>query len=393
MFAQYISETSQEQDTELRLFYRKNQFILATVVAAGFTSNGFGVTQYGSVRKPFLFDVTTFTTTLNLPVTDKVEVVKMSAGQMATRIKKAATDETIEPLTIIMNDNEANLAASAEKLAASGKTEDLIQYFREKLKVSKPVKKGSSSKTIEIDRDGLNLIDTDAFADMYSKTHHNLTLNSKELSQDITAKNELMKQLSPYLKKRERDKLSKKISKGDSLQIDKELLPEFPRKMVGKYIVQRGPNCFHAALAFHGAKMTSSSLINVKTETGYHRAMINYDELWRVLNGNFYEVDPDTVPLKYGDMLVFFDVPEEVADDLKYPVDFKWIRHTATYLFGGYTFSKGSKSPNTPYTVRTLADEWKTWKKYTKNLGVKIYRQSTNSVRANPPMDLVDWLY
>lgn len=317
----------------------------------------------------------------------------MTAGQMSTRIKKSSSDETIEPLTIIMNENEANLAASAEKLATEGKADDLINYFRERLKISKPVKKGSTSKTIEIDAEGLNLIDTDAFADMYSKTHHNLTLNSKELNRDITAKNELMKQLTPYFKKKERARLSKKIRKGEPLQIDKEMLPEFPRKMVGKYIVQRGPNCFHAALAFHGPKMTSSSLINVKEETGYHRAMINYDELWRVLNGNFYEVDPDTVPLKYGDMLVFFDVPEDVADDLKTPVDFKWIRHTATYLFGGYTFSKGSKSPNTPYTVRTLADEWKTWKRYTKNLGVKIFRRSTTTVRANPPMDLVDWVY
>jgi hypothetical protein len=377
----------------LRVFYGKIQLLLLLPGLLGSSGAAKAVTQYEKVRKPFLFDITTFTTTLNLPVTDQVETVKMSNNQMQKRIAKSPTDETIEPLSIILNDNDTNISTVAEKLAASGKFDELSAYFREKLKTAKPVKKGASSKTIEIDADGLALIDNDAFADMYSKTHHILTINSKELRADATAKTELMKQLSPYLKKKDREKLLKKINAGEPVSVNKDMLPEFARKMVGKFIVQRGPNCFHAALAFHGPKMTASSLINVKSETGYHRAMINYDELWRVLNQNFYEVDPDSVPLKYGDMLVFFDVPEDIADDLKHPVDFKWIRHTATYLFGGYTFSKGSKSPNTPYTVRTMADEWRTWKKYTKNLGIKVFRRSTAKVRPNPPMDLVDWVY
>lgn len=374
-------------------FYGKLQLIAVAAIALATAEVGLAVTQYKSVRKPFLFDITTFTTKLNLPVIEQLEVVKMSKKQMTTRIEKSATDETIEPLTIILNENEANITSVSEKLAPSGKVNDLAAFFKEKLKTSEPVKKGSSAKTVEIDKKGLDLIDTDAFADLYSKTHHNLILNSKELKKDSAAKAELMKQLIPFLKKKERDKILSKINQGETIEISKELLPDFPRKMVGKYIVQRGPNCFHAALAFHGSELTSSSLINVKSETGYHRAMINYDELWRVLNQNFYEVDPDTAPLKYGDMMVFFDVPNDAAEDLNRAVDFKWIRHTATYLFSGYTFSKGSKSPNTPYTVRTLADEWHTWKRYTKNLGIKVFRRSSTSVRPNPPMDLVDWVY
>ncbi len=377
----------------MSIFCGKIQLIAAATIAFATADISLAVTQYKPVRKPFLFDITTFTTTLNLPVVERLEVVKMSKKQMATRIKKSATDEIVEPLTIILNENEANIVSVSEKLAPTGKVDELSAFFREKLKTSKPVKKGATAKTVEIDKTGLDLIDTDAFADLYSKMHHNLTLNSKELKKDTVAKSELMKQLIPFLKKKERDKILGKINRGEQIEVSKELLPDFPRKMVGKYIVQRGPNCFHAALAFHGPQLTSSSLINVKSETGYHRAMINYDELWRVLNQNFYEVDPDTVPLKYGDMMVFFDVPNDAAEDLQHPVDFKWIRHTATYLFGGYTFSKGSKSPNTPYTVRTLADEWRTWKRYTKNLGVKVFRRSTTSVRANPPMDLVDWVY
>lgn len=376
----------------MRAFYGKTQALVIAGLCT-FATTAAAVTQYDKGRKPFLFDITTFTTTLNLPVTEKVDIVKMSAKQMHKRIERSVKDETIEPLSLILNDNNTNIIQAAEKLAISGKVNELANYFRQKLATARPVKKGASSKTVELDATGLALIDYDAFADMYSKTHHTLTIDSKELRKDKNAKNELMKQLIPFISKKDRNKLLTKINKGEPIDIDTEMLPEFPRKMVGKYIIQRGPNCFHASLAFHGPQMTASSLINVKTESGYHRAMINYDELWRVLNKNFYEVDPDQAPLKYGDVLVFFDVPEEIASDLNHPVDFKWIRHTATYLFGGYTFSKGSKSPNTPYTVRTLADEWHTWKKYTQNLGIKVFRRSTTKVRATPPRDLADWMY
>jgi len=200
-----------------------------------------------------------------------------------------------------------------------------------------------------------------------------------------------MKQIRPFFGKSHRNKLMKKIRRGKPIKVSKHLLPNFAKKMIKKYIVYRGPNCFHAALAFHSPKLTSSSLINVKKEKGYHRAMINYDELWRAINHNFYEVKPDEQPLKYGDMLVFFDVPEDGEDT--HPINFKWIRHTATYLFGGYTFSKGSKSPNTPYTVRTLSEEWSTWKKFTKNLGIKVFRRAKHKVTRKPPKELVDWIY
>ena len=74
-------------------------------------------------------------------------------------------------------------------------------------------------------------------------------------------------------------------------------------------------------------------------------------------------------------------------------VNFKWIRHASTYLFNSYTFSKGSKSPNSPYIVGTLSDEWQTWKKFTKNLGIKVFRRNQNHVKKRPPKDLVDWIY
>jgi hypothetical protein len=377
-------------------FARSLRFYLALGACAGAllsAGDGLAVTQFKAKRKPFNFDITSFTTTLSLPVKDELETVKMSEAVMLKRLKEAPKDETIEPLTILMTDEEQQIIQMAEKIALQGKVDQFTDYLRGQLKKAKPTKKGMATKTVEIGAEGFDMVDRDAFSDLYSKSQHNLTIDTSTLKADKTLRREFMRQISPYFKKAERSALLSKIMKGQPIDVNTQLLPEFARKMVKKFTVYRGPNCFHAALAFQSPQLTSSSLINVKKETGYHRAMINYDELWRVLSENFYEVNPEKLPLKYGDMLVFFDVPEEDADDLDKPVDFKWIRHTATYLFGGYTFSKGSKSPNTPYTVRTLAEEWKTWKRYTENLGVKVFRRSQKTVKSHPPLDLTDWIY
>ena len=173
------------------------------------------------------------------------------------------------------------------------------------------------------------------------------------------------------------------------MSVDKDLLPSFPRKVVRRFVIYRGPNCFHASLAFHDRTLTRSNFFNVTREKGYHRAMINYDELWRILSSNFYQADHRASKIQYGDILVFFDIPEEPRK----VINFRWIRHTATYLFNGYTFSKGSKSADTPYTVKTLKEEWKTWSKISKNLAVKIFRRSTKRVKKRPPKDLTDWIY
>ena len=38
--------------------------------------------------------------------------------------------------------------------------------------------------------------------------------------------------------------------------------------------------------------ITRSPRVNLKRENGYHRAMINYDELWIALNTKLYEINP-----------------------------------------------------------------------------------------------------
>lgn len=369
------------------------KFLLALLPAAGLAPGAFAVSAQKPPRLPFFYDITSFTTTLSLPVTDTVETVKMDAAQLRERLDKAATDDTVEPLTLLLNDNATAIAQMAEKLSLQDSEEEFAEYLRKQLRHVKPTKDAAAGKTITITSKGFDLMDKEAFSDLYARTHHKLTLSTSDLRKDRSLRQEFMKQVSLYLAKDERKALLAKIAKNEAIDVDSQLLPDFAKQMVGKYVIYRGPNCFHAALAFQSPVLTSSSMINVKQESGYHRAMINYDELWRALGSGFYEVNPDKVPLKYGDMLVLFDVPADAENDVDVPVDFRWIRHTATYLFGGYTFSKGSKSPNTPYTVRTVADEWKTWKKYTNNLGLKVFRRSQKHVKSTPPVELADWIY
>jgi hypothetical protein len=311
---------------------------------------------------------------------------------MRARLKKSKTDDTVEPLSVTVTGNNTAIIGMAEKLALIDHSDDLAEYLRRAWKTAKPIRSGAASRTININDKAFSMIDPEALGEMYGRVHHKLTLSGAELKNSPATVKELMNQLSPFLSKVERRNLLQDINAGKTIDIDKEMLPKFAAKMVGKYVIHRGPNCFHAALAFQSPTLTSSSLINVKKEKGYHRAMINYDELWRVINTDFYEVDPDKVSLKYGDMLVFFEVPKNLVE-VGTSINFRWIRHAATYLFGGYTFSKGSKSPNTPYTIRTLSEEWNTWKHYTQNLGIKVFRRSQKHVKSQPPMDLADWIY
>ena len=90
-------------------------------------------------------------------------------------------------------------------------------------------------------------------------------------------------------------------------------------------------------------------------------------------------------------MVVFFNLPDDWNESM--PVSYRWIRHTATYLFGPYTFSKGSKSPDTPYSVKTVGEEWATWLEYSRSLGVKVYRRNQKITKNKLPEDLVDWIY
>jgi hypothetical protein len=377
-----------------RLFKTLQIPVMSVLGVAGpfCASESSAVTQYTKERKPFIFDSTPLHSILVLPLTDSVEKVKIPEFQLRERALKAAKDETVEPLTLTLPNGTAQKASLLEKVAAPEKVKDFEEYIDRVLQKEKKAE-AKTPKTVVIDENGLELISPEAFGDLFSRNHHNLTASGPELKNSPEVRRQLFKEIAPFLSRSEREDLSDRIKNGAAIEVDRFLLPEFAKKMVGKFISFRGPNCFHAALAFQSPKFTSSSWVNVKEEKGYHRAMINYDELWSILSRNFYEVPATEAPLKYGDILVFFDVPKAAEKDPSIPVDFHWIRHTATYLFNGYTFSKGSKSPNTPYLVRTLNEEWTTWKGYTKNLGLKIFRRSSKKIKVKPAFDATDWVY
>lgn len=345
------------------------------------------VTQYYKDTIGFTRSQLRLKSSLNLPLQAKTENIKIPLRKLKIRALKSAKDERIDPVQIYVPRDHQEIRKIAKKIARRKYRRKVEDLLIEKIKKQGP----SNRKRVRIDlaKSDLKYVRLSQIADVMSQEHRDVRINTKDLNRNRSLRSQFLSQIRFFLDIKQRKQIIKKLKSGQDLSVEDDLLPRFAEKMVKKFIVYRGPNCFHAALAFHDQAMTRSPAINVKEEPGYHRAMINYDELWRVINRHFYEVDPQKSPLKYGDMLVFFSTPRNAVE----PIDFRWIRHTSTYLFSNFTFSKGSKSPNTPYTVKTLDDEWKTWSSYAKNLGVKVYRRNSQIISKIPPTDLVDWIY
>ena len=357
---------------------------------AGFGEVGVAVTNAPvKVSIPFVTKQSQFRSSLNLPLSDHPEEIQLPRKKIKQRALESKKDSRVEPMTLIVNQKTGAMESIAEKIAKAGSEQRLLQILRQKFKTAEALPSKHGAKTLELDENVLRFVNARSLSELFKRTHHRLVLEAAGLPQE--KEGELLKQLTGFLDEKALGGLRAMLNKDKRISIDKYLLPDFPKKMIKKYIKFRGPNCFHAALAFHGGELSNSPYHNVKKEQGYHQAMVNYDELWRVLQSQFYEVDAQRSDLKYGDMIVFFDVPK--SHNPSKPLYFKWIRHTATYLFNGYTFSKGSKSPNTPYIVRTLSEEWTTWQKFSKNLGVKVFRRSQIHVRKRPPKALKDWIY
>lgn len=345
------------------------------------------ITEFQAITLPFTQDLNQLKASLNLPVSERLERISIPMKKMKMRAFNPKKDPTVEPISLTVSRSETALSQLVQRLSLGGKADFLQDNFLSKIR-----KLGPSTKTtvkIDLEPDDYRLINLQELAKELSKEHHVVTLRGKELAAEKNTWNEFRNQLSYILPSEQLTKIARKIKLGLDMSLDSELLPAFARKMVGKFIIYRGPNCFHASLAFYDQHLTRLPSINVKEEEGYHKSMINYDELWRVINSQFYEIDPRNSPLKYGDLLVFFGVPPESPKH----INFKWIRHTAVYLFGPYTFSKGSKSPNTPYSVKTLEEEWSTWRDLTQNLGLKVYRRQLNVSSGPLPSSRDDWIY
>jgi hypothetical protein len=364
---------------------------IISVIAILLTSAeaSYGVTA-PTPRRPidFQYNPAAFRSDLNLPMAIHDRTVSLPINQIEQRLDGYADDSRIEPVQLTVDSQDEKIIELSKMISQPLHQLELANYLKNNFVHGEEIP-GTALRLVSIDKDAMKLIDMKAFTKIFDKTHHDIAIPTKGLRRNVSQREQLISQLSPFFPQKEIVGIRGKIMAGRPLSVDKDLLPSFARKTVAGYSIFRGPNCFHAALSFQSPLLASSEYVNVRQEQGYHRNMINYDELWRALQLSFYEVDPTKTQLQYGDMIVLF----ETKDATNGQVDFKTLRHAATYLMGGYVFAKGSKSANTPYLVRTLGEEWETWTKYTVKLGAKVYRRSLKHV-TNPILgDPQDWVY
>ena len=336
----------------------------------------------------FQYDITSFHSDLNIPLIVNNKPVPISDKNIRERLDRYPRDERIEPLQLTVEGQDDKIMDLAGKIAEKSHKLELANYLKTNFLHGEEIP-GSELRLVTLDKAAYAMINQEAFEGLFRKNHRELFIPASALNRNTQIRQSLITQLNPFLRTENLANIRRKLAKNQNLSMDLDLLPEFARANVAKHSTFRGPNCFHAALSFQGADIASSYNVNVRQEPGYHRDMINYDELWRVLQLSFYEINPEKVPIQYGDMIVFFETKTPQYGSL----DFKTLRHAATYLLGGYVFSKGSKSANSPYLVRTLADEWETWTKYTDKLGAKVFRRSLKHVTNPAPEDPVDWVY
>ena len=334
------------------------------------------------------FNVSQLRSELNLPLNVKSRAVSVPKRQINARLTRHADDSRIEPVQLTISQDEDKLLDLVEKIARPQSKIEVANYLKTNYPTSESIP-GTSLRLVNLNKSIYEHLLPEALAALFSKKHHEVSITGSYLRSNPKARSQLLHQLEPFMRQGEINAIASKIKNGQPLRLDRDLLPEFARKRVGRHTIFKGPNCFHAALAFQSDALASSSLVNIRQEPGYHRNMVNYDELWRVLQLSFYEINPTKTPLQYGDMIVFFETNEQS----KGAIDFKTLRHAATYLLGGYVFAKGSKSANSPYLVSTLGEEWETWTKYTKKLGVKVFRRSLKNVTKAPLVDPLDWAY
>jgi hypothetical protein len=325
---------------------------------------------------------------LSIPLMSKSRTVNIPKRQINARLSRYKSDPIVEPLQLTVSLDEDKILDLAQKIARPNSKLEVANYLKKNYPSSESIP-NTSLRLVNLEKPIFEHINHQALASLFSKKQHEVNLSGNYLRHHPKARTELLHQVEPFMTKRELNSLKDKINTSQMLRLDKDLLPGFARKRVGRHTIFKGPNCFHAALAFQSDALASSSLVNVRQEPGYHRNMVNYDELWRVLQLSFYEINPTKTPLQYGDMIVFFETSEKTNGS----IDFKTLRHAATYLLGGYVFSKGSKSANSPYIVSTLGEEWDIWTRYTKKLGLKVFRRSLKNVTTAPPVDRIDWVY
>lgn len=323
---------------------------------------------------------------LTLPVVSTYEIVQPSKSSIIRRVKFSKIGENvIETPTLRIRPNQEFIFNLAGLLAKKGKKLALYK------KLSSMALKTNKSK-VKLTKNLLNLININVFIETFlTYRHHSVFVDGNKVRKKKRMQKKLYDEIRWFLPALQINKIHKKISSGKKLSVEDYILPTFAKKAARVFTINRGPNCFHAALSFQDESIAKNGFFNVRKEKNHHRVMINFDELWRVLHKGFYPIDPYTTKLKYGDLLIFFGLPK--GHRKKDLINYRWIKHATVYLFNDYTFSKGSKSANTPYTINTIKEEWTKWRNFTKNLAIRVFRKGRVQIHNLPKEDRLNWLY
>ena len=370
-----------------------------------------------AMGRNFAVDVSELRSSLVLPIQVDAMDVSPSFQQIEKRVSASQKDSRVEPLYLAVPVDEDERAAFALKVARPKKYRALTAMLdveveqARKRRNTRPANNNNpnnselanqnddqaSTARILVRPALLRLLSPEAIASRLKRRHQRAVIDGAALNAEHSLRAELLTQMAPFSSATDLRKVADKVRLGVPLEVDADILPAGQRKAVRNFEFFRGPNCFMTALAFQYPRMVRSQLVNIRAEDDHHEVMINNDELWRVLQSSFYEVDPGRSALKFGDMLVFFQLPAGEKLPADSAISYRWLKHATTYLFNGLVYSKGSKSPNSPYVVAHLQDEWRSWQKHVANsggnLGVKVFRKPLKSATTRPPKSLDDWMY
>lgn len=327
-----------------------------------------------------------FKKSLELPIHVEIQKVSPPAQILYQRSQNLLEREDNELPSAYLKNTPEDLLSFVKRVGLP----NTRQSFLKKLEKKYGNFEGDLLK-VEIDKELAPFIFFEHLSKLHEVEHYKVFIKGKSLRSDVELLEKLFWELRYFLSKNEMHSLLKQLRHKKYVDIDKYALPAFAKKAVNQYTRFRGLNCFHAALAFQDLSIPSNQRFHPNRLKNYHWRMINHDELWRALQYGFYEINPKDMRLKYGDILVFFDIPPYYTTNR--PAKYSWIKHATVYLFNGMTFSKGSKSANTTYTVQPLEEEIRKWRQNTKKFGMKIFRKSQIHVKRLPYLELHNWLF
>lgn len=263
--------------------------------------------SFESLSKSYWFDsIQNFQRGLKIPYSENIESIQPKAEMLLERSKNIFNRKDNEVPSFYVSNDLKDLEALSKTLAKRGREAVLFEKLKKHMHLGEAKKNRiflSEAALADINMDVL-------IRKFFTKSHHKIKIDAEELDKDETLKDELLSQVRPFLNFKDVVDIQRKIEEKTFLELDKDLLPPFPRKLVKTYTHFKGPNCFHAALAFQDPLLPKNSVFHPLRHGDYHWQMINHDELWRMLQGAFYEVDAQNTPLKFGDIVVFFDKPK-----------------------------------------------------------------------------------